>query len=108
MLVGGVHTVIDMMETFPDDVDILENGCRALGSFAAYGNYKHLQTEFICYAGLNADQKVITKSGSVVEITDPRMEKGGILNSEIGQLIRVLGAVVRNDLGADVVVSPIP
>ncbi|PVD32541.1 hypothetical protein C0Q70_07981 [Pomacea canaliculata] len=37
MLVGGVHTIISMMNRFYDDCDILENGCRALGSFAFYG-----------------------------------------------------------------------
>ncbi|XP_025092760.1 protein aardvark-like [Pomacea canaliculata] len=36
MLVGGVHTIISMMNRFYDDCDILENGCRALGSFAFY------------------------------------------------------------------------
>ncbi|KAK7091953.1 hypothetical protein V1264_009569 [Littorina saxatilis] len=36
MLVGGVHTIISMLRRYHDDRDILENGCRALGSFALY------------------------------------------------------------------------
>ncbi|KAK7464574.1 hypothetical protein BaRGS_00037884 [Batillaria attramentaria] len=36
MLIGGVHTIISMMKRYHDDKDILENGCRALGSFAVY------------------------------------------------------------------------
>jgi hypothetical protein len=37
MLIGGVHTIISMLKRYHDDRDILENGCRALGSFAIYG-----------------------------------------------------------------------
>ncbi|ESO85994.1 hypothetical protein LOTGIDRAFT_167490 [Lottia gigantea] len=38
MLVGGVHTVINVIEKYHQHSAILENGCRALGSFAAFGN----------------------------------------------------------------------
>ena len=39
MKVGGIHTIINMMDNFPKDADILENGCRAIGCFAALGMY---------------------------------------------------------------------
>lgn len=39
MYVGGVHAIIGTMEKFPNNLEVIENGCRTLGCFAMHGNY---------------------------------------------------------------------
>ena len=39
MFVGGVHVIIGAMQRYKDNDEVLENGCRALGSFATHGRY---------------------------------------------------------------------
>lgn len=37
MFIGGVHVIIGAMQKFEENNEVLENGCRALGSFAVHG-----------------------------------------------------------------------
>ena len=39
MFIGGVHDIIGVMQRYTDDNEVLENGCRALGSFAVHGMF---------------------------------------------------------------------
>ena len=40
MFIGGVHVIIGVMQRYKDHNEVLENGCRALGSFAVHGMFQ--------------------------------------------------------------------
>ena len=39
MYIGGVHVIVNVMKKFQNEDLVQENACRALGSFAAHGEY---------------------------------------------------------------------
>ena len=46
MYVGGVHSIIHMIEKYNDNTDVLQYGCTALGTFASHG--EKIKVQFIC------------------------------------------------------------
>ena len=43
MYIGGVHVIVNVMKKFQIEDLVQENACRALGSFAAHGEYTAYQ-----------------------------------------------------------------
>ena len=43
MYIGGVHVIVNVMKKFQNEDLVQENACRALGSFAAHGEYSACQ-----------------------------------------------------------------
>ena len=65
MYVGGVHSIIHMMEKYNSNTDVLQHGCTALGTFASHGNLNPylIYTSFNAFAnGVDPDQVAFVRA----------------------------------------------